>query len=125
MDINLQKNSVIFLPSWVHNKVGGNMPHRILKFFKCKTCHEINKDYKWNHSEIVKMDASSVTRREKIYCPNCVHTEYEEIEYEDLPYSFKYLMNKQNIRDSLESLEKDCKSKHDFLMIMESLGWKK
>lgn len=98
--------------------------YRIVKYLKCKTCSQINQDYKWEHTETVKMDASSVTQREKFYCPNCLHDEYDEIEYKDLPKSFRYLMSKQRTRDTLKSLEDDCESTEQFEHIMESFGWK-
>ena len=93
------------------------------KFFQCKTCRAINQDWKWEHSTMAKMDATSYTTRESIYCPNCLHTEYEEVEYKDLPTLFKYKMNKENIKSTLESLEKNCESKEEFLEIMNSLGY--
>ena len=77
---------------------------RIIKFFKCTTCSAINEDWEWQHSTMAKMDSTSYTTRESTYCPNCLEAEYEEIEYKDLPYNFKYLMNKKNIGDTLESL---------------------
>ena len=97
---------------------------QIVKFFQCKTCRAINQDWKWRHSTMAKMDATSYTTRESTYCPNCLHTEYEEIEYKDLPDVFKYKMNKENIKSTLESLEKNCEDKQQFFLIMESLGWK-
>ena len=73
--------------------------NQIVKYFQCKTCRAINQDYKWNHSTMAKMDATSYTTRESTYCPNCLHTEYDEIEYEDLSDVFKYKMHKDNISE--------------------------
>lgn len=120
--MNLKKNMVICLPSLAHNKIGGYMLQAV-KYLKCKACCAINKDLKWRHSIMAKMDATSYTTRESTYCPNCSHTEYEEIEYEDLSDGFKYKMHKENIKSTLESLEKNCESKYEFLEIMDSLGY--
>ena len=98
--------------------------HQIVKFFQCKSCSAINQDWEWNHSIMAKMDATSYTTRESTYCPNCSHTEYEEIEYKNLPDEFKYRMQKENIKSTLESLEKNCESIYEFFEIMDSLGYK-
>ena len=96
---------------------------QVVIFCKCKSCNEINDDGEWHHMNQIDEGGGLYTIKTEFFCPNCKNTEYDEIEYKDLPKEFLYKYNKNNIKNTLEHLKNSCESKEEFLEIMDSLGY--